>query len=147
MLNVTKQDTTIEIKEESERLFSEKERQKYLDMVQIMSEAVQKESTSAKVAILTFKVVEETIKRAYMKAHLNNLMPASALTTQKWIRYTEKVKKESQKKQRVKKVTKTIEITEQKQKVKKVSSAIEITEQKQKVKKVSSAIEIKEQTE
>jgi hypothetical protein len=46
-----------------------------------MQEAVKNESTGAKVAILTFKVVEETIKRAYMKAHLNNLMPASALTT------------------------------------------------------------------
>jgi hypothetical protein len=41
-----------------------------------MQEAVIKKETGAKVAILTFKVVEETVKRAYMKAHLNNLMPA-----------------------------------------------------------------------
>lgn len=50
-------------------------------MIEVMQEAVSKDSTGAKVAILTFKVVEETVKRAYMKAHLNNLMPAPALTT------------------------------------------------------------------
>jgi len=64
-----------------ENLFDKQDRDKYVDMVRIMAHAVSKETTDPRVALLTFKVVEETVKRAYTKAHMNNLMPSEALFT------------------------------------------------------------------
>jgi len=65
-------------------LFPEVDRVKYLEMISLMRAAIVKETTTPKVALLTFKVVEETIKRAYMKAHVTNLMPVEGLTSYRW---------------------------------------------------------------
>ena len=69
----------VDLNARTESLFEKQDRDKYIDMVRIMAHAVSKETTDARVALLTFKVVDETIKRAYTKAHMNNLMPSEAL--------------------------------------------------------------------
>ena len=44
-----------------------------------MARAIRNEATDSKVCLLMLKITEESIKRAYMKAQVQMLIPASGL--------------------------------------------------------------------
>lgn len=56
---------------------SDSDKQRYQDMVEQMAKAVMNPE-NRKIAFLTFKIVEETIKRACLKVQIENLMPVDS---------------------------------------------------------------------